>query len=94
VGERATSAATTSAVTRVVFYTPPDSSPFFRAIAGGFIGRSIGEGRVTEQPKVRVVFSIWNALSWRGPLVTRGSGQCVRIKVPRLIGHIDYVMDI
>ena len=78
----------------MVFYTLPDNSLPHREIAGGCIGRSIGEGRVTEQPKVRVVFSIWNALSWRGPLVTRGSGQCVRIKVPRLIGHIDYVMDI
>jgi len=43
----------------VVFYTQPDNSIFYREIAGGFIGWSIGEGSVTEQPKVRVIFSKW-----------------------------------
>jgi len=41
----------------MVFYGLLDSSLFYREIAGGFIGRSIGEGGVTEQPKVHVIFS-------------------------------------
>ena len=68
----------------MVFYTLPDNFLFYREIAGGFIGRSIGEGRVTLQPGVRVIFSMWDAISWRGSLVARGSGLCVWIKVPRL----------
>jgi len=44
-------------VTTVVFYALTDNSLFYREIAGGFIGRSIGEGRVTEKTKVRVIFS-------------------------------------
>jgi len=54
------------AVTSVEFYGLPDNSLFSREIASGFIGLSIGEGRVTEQPKVRVIFSKWDAISWRG----------------------------
>ena len=46
----------------MVFYTLPDNPLFYREIVGGYIGRSICEGRVTEQPKVRVVFSMWNAM--------------------------------
>jgi len=53
-------------VTRVVFYALPDNSLFYREIVGGFIGRSIGQGRITERPKVRVIFSKWDAISWRG----------------------------
>ena len=41
----------------MVFYVLPDNSLFYREIAGGFIGRSIGEGRVTKQQKVRVIIS-------------------------------------
>ena len=74
----------TRRVTRVVFYALPDNSLFYRKIAGVFIGRSIGEGRVTKQPKVRVIFSKWDAISWRGSLVARGSDLCVQIKVTRL----------
>jgi len=33
---------------------------------------------------VRVIFSKWDAISWRGSLVARESGLCVRIKVIRL----------
>ena len=71
----------------MVFYALPDNSHFYRVIVGGFIGRSIGQGRVTQQPEMRVIFSKWDGivyLSWRGPLVARGSGLCVRIKVTRL----------
>ena len=50
-------------VASVVFYGLPDNSLFYCEIAGGFIGRSIGKGRVTEQPKVRVIFSKWDAIS-------------------------------
>ena len=65
----------------MVFYTLPDNSLFYREIAGRCIGPRIGEGRVTEQARVRVVFSKWDAMSRRGWLVARGSGLCVRIKV-------------
>jgi len=68
----------------VVFYALPDNSHFYREIVAGFIRRSIGQGRVTEQPEVRVIFSKWDATSWKGPLVARGSGLCVLIKVTRL----------
>ena len=65
----------------MVFYGLPDNSLFYREIAGGFIWRSIGEAKVTEQPKVRVIFSKLDVISWRGSLVARGSGLCVRIRV-------------
>ena len=71
-------------VTTVVFYALTDNSLFYQEIAGGFIGRSIGDRRVTEKTKVRVIFSKWDAVSWRGSLVVRGSGLCVWIKVTRL----------
>ncbi|PWW78986.1 DUF1253-domain-containing protein [Tuber magnatum] len=48
--------------TSVVFYGLPDNPLFYREVAGGFIGRSIGEGRVKEQPRVRVIFSKWDAM--------------------------------
>ena len=64
----------------MVFYALPDNSLFYGEIVGGFIGRSIGQGRITEQPKVRVIFSKWDAVTWGGSLVARGSGLCVRIK--------------
>ena len=57
VSKRTTCATTTSAEPRGWYST--------RAcwlIAGGFIGQSIGEGRITEQPKVRVIFSKWDAM--------------------------------
>ena len=72
------------AVTSIEFCGVPDNSLFYREIASGFIGLSIGEGRVTEQPKVPVIFSMWDAISRRGSLVARGSGLCVLIKVTRL----------
>ena len=65
-------------------YTLPDNCLFYREIAGSFIGLSIGEGRVTQQPGVGVIFSKWDAISWRGSLVARGSGLCVRMKVTLL----------
>ena len=71
-------------VASVVFYGLPDNSLFSRKIAGAFIRRSMGEGRITALPMVRVIFSKWDAISWRGSLVARGSGLCVRIKVTRL----------
>jgi len=46
----------------VVFYALPDNSLFYGEIVGGFIGRSIGQGRVTEQPEVRMIFSKWDAI--------------------------------
>jgi U3 small nucleolar RNA-associated protein 25 len=49
-------------VTSVVFYGLPDNPLFYREVAGGFIGRSVGEGRAKEQPKVRVIFSRWDAM--------------------------------
>ena len=49
-------------VTRVVPHALPDNSHFYREIVGGFIRRSIGQGRVTEQPEVRVIFSKWDAI--------------------------------
>jgi len=49
-----------------------------------FIGRSIGQGRIAGQPKAHVIFSKWDAISWRGSLVARGSGSRVRIKVTSL----------
>ena len=49
-------------VTRVVFYALPDNSLFYHEIVAGFIRRSIGHGRVTEQPEVRVIFSKWDAI--------------------------------
>ena len=58
----------------MVFYALLDNSLFYCEIAGGFIGRSICEGRVVEQPKVRVIFSKCDAISWRGSLVARGPG--------------------
>jgi len=67
----------------VVFYSLSDNSLFYREIVGGFIRQSIGQGRVTEQPEVRVIFSKWDAISWRGSLVARGSELCVLIKVTR-----------
>jgi len=68
----------------VVFYALLGKGLFYREIAGGFIGRSLGKRRVMEQRGVRVIFSKWDAISWRGSLVARGSGLCVWIKVPRL----------
>ena len=47
----------------VVFYGLMASSLFYREIAGGFIGRSIGDGGVTEQPKVRVIYSKRDAMN-------------------------------
>jgi len=44
-------------VTGVVFYPLPENSLLYGEIEGGCIGLRIGEGRVTEQPKVCVVFS-------------------------------------
>ncbi|KAG0136602.1 hypothetical protein HOY82DRAFT_576336 [Tuber indicum] len=49
-------------VTSVVFYGLPDNPLFYREVAGGFIGRNVGEGRAKEQPKVRVIFSKWDAM--------------------------------
>jgi len=46
----------------VVFYGLLDSSLSYRAVASGLVRRSIGEGRVTEQPKVSVIFSKWDAM--------------------------------
>jgi len=75
VGERTTSATTTCAESQGWYSTP------CWIIAGGFIGRSIGEVRGTEQPKVPVIFSKWNAISWKGSLVARGSELSVWTKV-------------
>jgi len=37
-----------------------------------------------EQPKAHMIFSKWDAISWRGSFVARGSGLCVWIKVRHL----------
>jgi len=63
-------------VTRVVSYALPDNSLSYGEIVGGFIVRSIGQGRVTERPKMRVIFSEWGAISWRGSLVARVRVMC------------------
>lgn len=47
----------------VLFYALPDNPLFYKEIAGGFLGRSVGEGKLAPgQAKVRVLFSKWDAM--------------------------------
>lgn len=50
-------------VSSVVFYALPDNPVFYREIAGGFLLRTIGEGKVdADGARVRALFSKWDAM--------------------------------
>ncbi|KAL7273692.1 rRNA-binding ribosome biosynthesis protein utp25 [Rhizina undulata] len=50
-------------VTNVVMYALPDNPVFYREIVGGFLGRSLGEGKVESgMGRFRVLFSKWDVL--------------------------------
>ncbi|KAF2770069.1 DUF1253-domain-containing protein [Teratosphaeria nubilosa] len=50
-------------VKRVVMYGVPEHSAFYEEIVGGFLGTSVGEGRVgTAECAVRALFSRWDGL--------------------------------
>ena len=48
-------------VKRVVCYGLPDNPVFYEEVVGGFLGRSVGEGRVVEG-SVRGMFGRWDGL--------------------------------
>lgn len=49
--------------TSVVFYALPDNPVFYREVAGGFLLRTVGEGKVEAGAvRVRVLFSRWDAM--------------------------------
>jgi len=50
-------------VREIVFYSLPENQTFYKEIAGGFLLKSIGEGKVeAERCKARVMFSKWDAM--------------------------------
>ncbi|KAI5844153.1 hypothetical protein BZA05DRAFT_358903 [Tricharina praecox] len=50
-------------VKEVVFYSLPDNQTFYREVVGGFLTRSVGEGRIEgSRCKARVLFSKWDAM--------------------------------
>ncbi|KAI9840949.1 MAG: rRNA-binding ribosome biosynthesis protein utp25 [Thelocarpon superellum] len=50
-------------VSRVVMYGLPDNPIFYREITGGYLERSVGEGRITAADTgVRCLFSRWDGL--------------------------------
>jgi len=66
------------AVTSVESYGLPDNSLFYREIASGFIRLSIGEWRVTEQPKACDILQV-GCYKLERVIGARGSGLCVRV---------------
>jgi len=50
-------------VKEVVFYSLPENQTFYREIVGGFLTRSVGEGRIeASRCKARVLFSKWDVM--------------------------------
>lgn len=49
--------------TNVVFYALPDNPVFYSEVAGGFLLRTVGDGRVEpDRCRVKVLFSRWDAM--------------------------------
>lgn len=50
-------------VKEVVCYGLPENEKFYKEIVGGFLGRSVGEGRLdAERARARILFSKWDLL--------------------------------
>ena len=50
-------------VKEVVYYSLPENQTFYREIVGGFLTRSVGEGRIEgSRCKARALFSRWDAM--------------------------------
>ena len=50
-------------VKRLVFYGLPDNAKFYEELVGGYLGSSVGEGRITpDEGSVRTMFSKWDGL--------------------------------
>jgi U3 small nucleolar RNA-associated protein 25 len=68
-------------VTKVIMYGMPDNPIFYQEIVGGYLGKSIQEGKLEPgKGSVRVIFSKWDVLKLERIVGTERVGKMIREK--------------